>query len=88
VALAMTLFLLSLGGIPPTAGFMGKVYLFGVALQAGQVPLVVVGVLNSVVSVFYYLRVNRRHVMEEPQASPPRSRGPRPPRSPSRSPSP
>src|SRR6185436_16241141 len=70
VALAMTLFLLSLGGIPPTAGFMGKVYLFGVALQAGQVPLVVVGVLNSVVSVFYYLRVTVAMYMEEPRGEP------------------
>jgi NADH dehydrogenase subunit N (EC 1.6.5.3) len=57
LGLALTVFMLSLGGIPPTAGFMGKVYVFGTALQAGLVPLVIIGVLNSVVSIFYYLRV-------------------------------
>jgi NADH-quinone oxidoreductase subunit N len=70
LALAMTLFMLSLGGIPPTAGFMGKVYVFGTALNAGLVPLVVIGVLNSVVSVFYYLRVTVAMYMEEPLGEP------------------
>jgi NADH-quinone oxidoreductase subunit N len=70
LALAMTFFMLSLGGIPPTAGFMAKVYVFGVALKAGYVPLVIVGVLNSVVSVFYYLRVTVAMYMEEPQGEP------------------
>jgi len=70
IALAMTLFMLSLGGIPPTAGFMAKVYVFGTALNAGLVPLVVIGVLNSVVSVFYYLRVTIAMYMEEPQGEP------------------
>jgi NADH-quinone oxidoreductase subunit N len=65
LALAMTVFMLSLGGIPPTAGFMGKVYLFGVAVNAGLIPLVVIGVLNSVVSVFYYLRVTVAMYMQE-----------------------
>ncbi len=67
---AMTVFMLSLGGIPPTAGFMGKVYVFGTALHAGLVPLVVIGVLNSVVSVFYYLRVTVAMYMEEPTGEP------------------
>jgi NADH-quinone oxidoreductase subunit N len=58
VALAMTLFLLSLGGIPPAGGFFAKFYLFRSAMQAPQLYwLVVVGVLNSLVSVYYYLRV-------------------------------
>ena len=70
LALAMTLFMLSLGGIPPTAGFMGKVYVFGTALDKGLVPLVVIGVLNSVVSVFYYLRVTVAMYMEEPKGEP------------------
>ena len=70
LGMAMTLFMLSLGGIPPTAGFMGKVYVFGTALKAGLVPLVVIGVLNSVVSVFYYLRVTVAMYMEEPQGEP------------------
>ncbi len=66
LGLAMTVFMLSLGGIPPLAGFMGKVYVFGVALEAGLVPLVIVGVLNSVVSVFYYLRITVAMYMQEP----------------------
>ena len=70
LGLAMTFFMLSLGGIPPTAGFMAKVYLFGVAVKAGYVPLVIVGVLNSVVSVFYYLRVTVAMYMEEPPGEP------------------
>jgi NADH-quinone oxidoreductase subunit N len=58
VALAMTIFLLSLGGVPPTGGFFGKFYLFKAAMESPQLTwLVVVGVLNSVVSVYYYLRI-------------------------------
>ncbi|MGE5360717.1 MAG: NADH-quinone oxidoreductase subunit N [Bacteroidales bacterium] len=56
-ALAMLVFMLSLGGIPPTAGFMGKFYLFGAAIQAGYVWLAVIGVLNSAVSLYYYFRI-------------------------------
>jgi NADH-quinone oxidoreductase subunit N len=57
-ALAMTIFMLSLGGIPPTAGFFGKFYVFRAALEKPTlVWLVVIAVLNSVVSVYYYLRV-------------------------------
>jgi NADH-quinone oxidoreductase subunit N len=57
LALAMTIFLLSLGGFPPTAGFIGKWYLFSAAITAGDYALAVIGVLTSVVSVFFYLRV-------------------------------
>src|SRR5262249_30705310 len=57
-ALAMTVFMLSLGGIPPTAGFFGKFYLFRIALERpGLMFLVIVAVLNSVISVAYYLKV-------------------------------
>ena len=49
--------MLSLGGIPPTAGFMGKFWLFGAAMEAGYVRLALIGVLNSAVSLYYYLRV-------------------------------
>ena len=56
-ALAMLLFMLSLGGIPPTAGFMGKLWVFGAAIDAGYVWLAVIGVLNSAVSLYYYVRV-------------------------------
>jgi NADH-quinone oxidoreductase subunit N len=69
--LALTLFMVSLGGIPPTAGFMGKVVVFGAAVKAGLIwPLVVVGVLNSVISVFYYLRITVALYMREPEGEP------------------
>jgi NADH-quinone oxidoreductase subunit N len=53
----LTVFLLSLGGFPPTVGFVAKWYIFNAALQRGLVALAVLGVLTSVVSVFFYLRV-------------------------------
>jgi NADH-quinone oxidoreductase subunit N len=70
LGLAMTVFMLSLGGIPPTAGFMGKLYVFSVAVKAHLVPLAIVGVLNSVVAIFYYLRVTVAMYMQEPQGEP------------------
>jgi NADH-quinone oxidoreductase subunit N len=59
LAAMLVLFFLSLAGIPPTAGFIGKFFVFGSALRAGQGALAVVGVINSVISVFYYFRVIR-----------------------------
>jgi NADH-quinone oxidoreductase subunit N len=56
-ALAMTVFMVSLAGIPPTAGFFGKFLLFKAMLNAEEYTLVVVGVLSSAVSLYYYLRV-------------------------------
>ena len=57
-ALLMTIFLLSLAGVPPTAGFFGKFYLFRVAVdQPKLIPLVVLAVMNSVASAYYYLRI-------------------------------
>jgi NADH-quinone oxidoreductase subunit N len=56
-AIAMLVFMLSLGGIPPTAGFMGKFWIFGAAIEAGYVWLAVIGVVMSAVSLYYYLRV-------------------------------
>jgi NADH-quinone oxidoreductase subunit N len=53
----MTIFLLSLGGLPPTAGFVGKWYIFSAAIQEGHYWLAVIGVLTSVISVFFYLRI-------------------------------
>jgi NADH-quinone oxidoreductase subunit N len=53
----MTVFLLSLGGFPPTAGFIGKWYIFAAAVQEGHYWLAIIGVLSSVVSVFFYLRI-------------------------------
>jgi NADH-quinone oxidoreductase subunit N len=56
-AIAMLIFMLSLGGIPPTAGFMGKLWLFGAAIESGFVWLAVIFVVNSVISLYYYYRV-------------------------------
>jgi NADH-quinone oxidoreductase subunit N len=53
----MTVFLLSLGGFPPTAGFIGKWYIFSAAVERGHYWLAIIGVLTSVVSVFFYLRI-------------------------------
>ncbi len=75
-AFAMLLFMLSLGGIPPTAGFMGKFWLFGAAIDAGYYWLAVIGVLNSAVSLYYYLRIvvfmylKRETIGSEPHTSP------------------
>ncbi|MBN2357411.1 NADH-quinone oxidoreductase subunit N [candidate division KSB1 bacterium] len=65
VALTMTIFMVSLAGIPPTGGFMGKFYLFSVAVKAGYVKLVVIAVINSVISVYYYLRLVVNMYMRE-----------------------
>ncbi len=57
MAMAMTIFMLSLTGIPLTAGFVGKLLVFASAVQAGLFGLAIIGVLTSVVSAFYYVRV-------------------------------
>jgi NADH-quinone oxidoreductase subunit N len=66
VAALMTVFLLSLGGMPPTAGFVAKWYIFSAAVAAGQYPLAIIGVLTSVVSIFFYLRIVVMMYMVEP----------------------
>jgi NADH-quinone oxidoreductase subunit N len=57
LAAAMALFMLSLAGVPPLVGFLAKFYVFSAAVEAGLVWLAVFGVINSVVSAYYYLRV-------------------------------
>jgi NADH-quinone oxidoreductase subunit N len=57
LAVLMTLFLLSLAGIPGTAGFIGKFVLFGAAVKDGLVGLTILAVMTSLVSVYYYLRL-------------------------------
>jgi NADH-quinone oxidoreductase subunit N len=69
LALALSLFLLSLIGIPPLAGFVGKVYLFGAAVRAGFVWLAVIAVLNSALAAYYYLRVIVQMYMREPEGA-------------------
>jgi len=57
LALIMSIAMLSLGGMPPFGGFMGKFYLFSAAIQSGYVGLAIIAALNSVLSLYYYLRV-------------------------------
>jgi NADH-quinone oxidoreductase subunit N len=66
LAAAVTVFLVSLTGVPVSAGFVGKFYLFSAAVGGGYVALAVVGVLMSVVSAYYYLRVVVAMYMREP----------------------
>jgi NADH-quinone oxidoreductase subunit N len=66
IGATLSVFLLSLAGFPPTAGFLAKFYIFSAAVRAGFVPLVVIGVLASLVSVFYYLRIIVAMYMREP----------------------
>jgi NADH-quinone oxidoreductase subunit N len=70
-AFGMLLFLLSLGGIPPTAGFMGKLYLFAAAVKAGYVWLVVIGVVMSAVSLYYYFRIVLQMYLREGEGAEP-----------------
>jgi NADH-quinone oxidoreductase subunit N len=57
VSLIMLIFMFSLTGIPPTAGFIGKFYLFNTLIQAGYIPLAIVALIFSVISAFFYLRI-------------------------------
>src|SRR5262245_18423628 len=70
LAALMTVALLSLGGLPPTAGFVAKYYIFIAAVSAGHFGLAIIGVLTSVVSVFFYLRVVVNMYMAEPGGAP------------------
>ena len=66
LCVAMAVFMFSLGGIPPTAGFMGKFYIFRAAISEGEYSLAIIGILNSLLSLFYYLRVLVRMYMDKP----------------------
>jgi NADH-quinone oxidoreductase subunit N len=57
LAAAMAIFMLSFTGVPPTLGFVGKFYLFRSVLEGGYLSLALIGVLTSLVSAYYYLRV-------------------------------
>lgn len=67
LAAAMTLFLLSMAGIPPLGGFMAKFYVFSAAVESRFYWLAIIGVLNSAVSVYYYLRVTVLMYFREPE---------------------
>ncbi|MCK6440611.1 MAG: NADH-quinone oxidoreductase subunit N [Planctomycetes bacterium] len=66
MALAMSIFMLSLAGIPLTGGFIGKYMLFSSAIEAGEIWLAVIGILASIVGAFYYLRVIVLMYMKDP----------------------
>jgi NADH-quinone oxidoreductase subunit N len=66
LGLAMATFMFAMAGIPPTAGFFAKFYVFGAAIEQGHVTLVVIGVLNSALSLYYYLRVVVYMYMRQP----------------------
>ncbi len=77
LAAALTLFLLSLAGVPITSGFIGKLVVFGAAIKDGYVWVVVIGVLTSAIATFFYLRVMVVMYMQEPdEARPPLRPGP------------
>jgi NAD(P)H-quinone oxidoreductase subunit 2 len=67
LTLGLSISLLSLGGIPPLAGFFGKIYIFWAGWQAGLYWLVLLGLVTSVVSIYYYIRVVKMMVVKEPQ---------------------
>jgi NADH-quinone oxidoreductase subunit N len=64
-ALGMLIFMLALAGIPPTAGFMGKLYLFAAAVEGGYVVLTVIAVVMSAVSLYYYFRIVAQMYMHD-----------------------
>ena len=77
LAAAMAIFMVSLAGLPPTGGFVAKFHVFSAALKGGYVWLTVIAVLNSVVAVYYYLRLVVVMYMREPEGGATR-RGPHP----------
>jgi NADH-quinone oxidoreductase subunit N len=66
VAVIFSIFLFSLVGLPPLAGFIGKFYLFAALVDQGMMPLAVIGVLNSVVSLWYYAKIVREMFLRDP----------------------
>ena len=71
LAMAMAAFMLSLAGVPPLVGFAGKFYVFRAAVESGYVGLAVIGVLNSVVSAYYYIWIIVMMYMREGETEPP-----------------
>jgi NADH-quinone oxidoreductase subunit N len=67
-AAVLAVAMLSLAGIPPLVGFMSKFYLFSAVVRAGLVPLAIIGVINSLISVYYYLRLIVVMYMKKPEA--------------------
>ncbi len=77
LAFAMLIFLLSLAGVPPLAGFIGKLYIFVAAIKEGLYTLITVGLINIVISMYYYLIVVKKMYITEPlDSSPIKTTGP------------
>jgi len=66
LAFSMLIFLLSLAGVPPLAGFIGKLYIFVAAIKEGLYTLITVGLINIVISMYYYLIVVKKMYIVEP----------------------
>jgi len=69
MAMWLTVFMFSMAGIPPFAGFWGKYFIFTAAVQSGLWTLAVIGVLTSVIGAFYYIRVIKVIYFDAPEAS-------------------
>jgi NADH-quinone oxidoreductase subunit N len=67
ISFTMLLFMFSLAGIPPLAGFMGKFYIFSSAIKSGLIWLAIIGVINSVIGCYYYMRVTIYMYFKEPE---------------------
>lgn len=67
LAVLMTVFLISLTGLPPTAGFIGKFYIFAAVIDKGLIWLAVIGAINSIVSLFYYAKIFRNMFLRTPE---------------------
>jgi len=65
LSVSLAIFLFSLTGLPPLAGFLAKFYLFAAVIHKGMYVLATIGVLNSVISLFYYVRIVRAMFLEE-----------------------
>jgi NADH-quinone oxidoreductase subunit N len=69
VGVCMVIFFLSLAGLPPTAGFIGKLFIFASLLDARWIWLAIIGAINSVISLYYYVRVVRNMFLRDPEAN-------------------
>jgi NADH-quinone oxidoreductase subunit N len=69
IGIALTVFLISLTGLPPTAGFIGKLYVFTSVVNAGYIWLAIIGVLNSVISLVYYVKVVRNMYLRDVEST-------------------
>ncbi len=70
LAALTTLFLLSLAGIPPLAGFLGKFLLFGAAVESGRLPLAIAGLVNSAIALYYYVNIIGQMYLAAPSKGP------------------